>query len=352
MSVDPAAIRTEPPVASSARLAAALGNPARLAALTDEGLLDSGPEPMCDRFARLASRVADVPVALVSVVSDDRQYFAGLCGVPQPWADARQTPLSHSFCQHVVANAAPLVLQDARTDPVMCSNLAIPDLDVIAYAGFPVVSPSGHVFGSLCAIESAPRAWALTELEALADIAVLVGSELERRDLVRRFAMDARTDVLTGMANRRSWEEELPTALRRAERLGHPLSVALIDVDHFKAFNDLYGHPAGDGALREIGARWRAHVRDIDLLARIGGEEFGLLLPGCDANRALEVVERLRADMPEGLTASAGIVSWAIPLTADQFIAEADRALYRAKTDGRDRACLSAGSTVLRPAAR
>ena len=344
MSTDlPSTSRAQPPVASGARLSAALHDDGRVAALDAEGLLDGAPEPVFDRFARLAARVADAPTALVSVVGDERQVFAGLCGLGQPWADARQTPLSHSFCQHVVANAAPLVVEDARRDPVLSANLAIPDLDVVAYAGFPVVSPAGHVLGSLCAIDSVPRVWQPAQLEALADIALLVGNELERRDLVRRLAIDARTDALTGMANRRAWDEELPSALRRAERLGHSLSVVLIDLDHFKDFNDRHGHPAGDAALREIGMRWHGQIRDIDLLARIGGEEFGLLLPGCDAEAALETVNRLRADMPEGLTASAGIVAWAIPLTAEQFLAEADRALYRAKSDGRDRAYLASG---------
>ena len=333
--------RLQPPVASGARLSAAVQNPERVAALNAEGLLDGAPEPMFDRLARLAARVANAPTALVSVVSDDRQYFAGLCGLAQPWADARQTPLSHSFCQHVVANAAPLVIEDARRDTVLSSNLAIADLDVVAYAGFPIVGPTGHVLGSLCAIDSEPRAWQPAQLESLADVALLVGTELERRVLVRRLALGARTDALTGMSNRRAWEEELPSALRRAERLGHPLCVVLIDLDHFKAYNDRHGHPAGDGALREVGARWRGQIRDIDLLARIGGEEFGLLLPGCGAEAALEIVNRLLADVPAGLTASAGIVAWAIPLTAEQFVAEADRALYRAKSDGRDRAYLA-----------
>ena len=345
MSSDlPSTVRPQPPVASSARLSAGVRNGDRLAALNAEGLLDAAPEPMFDRFARLAARVAGAPTALVSVVTDDRQHFAGLCGLAQPWADARQTPLSHSFCQHVVANAAPLVVDDARRDTVLSSNLAIDDLDIVAYAGFPFLSPGGHVLGSLCAIDSVARSWQPAQLESLADIALLIGHELERRDLVRRLAIGARSDPLTGMANRRAWEEELPSALRRAERLGHPLSVVLIDLDHFRAYNERHGHPAGDSALREVGVRWRGQIRDIDLLARIGGEEFGLLLPGCDDEAALEIVNRLRADIPEGLTASAGIVAWAIPLTAEQFVAEADRALYRAKRDGHDRAYLASSA--------
>ncbi|MDP1848150.1 MAG: sensor domain-containing diguanylate cyclase [Solirubrobacteraceae bacterium] len=341
MSIElPPNLRAAPPVVASARLSAAVHNGGRLQALDAEGLVAGAPEPIFDRFARLAARVADAPTALVTVVTDERQYFTGLCGIPQPWADARQTPLSHSFCQHVVANGAPLVIEDAREDPVLCSNPAIRDLAVIAYAGFPIYAPTGHVLGSLCAIDSTPRAWRIDHLEALADIAALVGSELERRELVRRLAIDARTDALTGMANRRAWDDELPTALRTAERLGHPLSVVLIDIDFFKSYNDVHGHPAGDSALREIGRRWRALTRDIDLLARVGGEEFALVLAGCDGPGAQMVAERLRADMPPGLTASAGVAAWTPPQTSDGLVAEADRALYRAKRDGRDRVCV------------
>jgi diguanylate cyclase (GGDEF)-like protein len=333
--------RPQPPVASSARLRSELQRPARLAALSAEDLLDRAPEPVFDRFARVAARAAGAPVALVSLVDDERQCFVGMCGVQQPWADARGTPLSHSFCQHVVANAAPLVIEDARLDAVLRANHAIPDLDVVAYAGFPIVSPDGYVLGSLCAIDDQPRIWGVEQLELLEEIALLVGNELERRGLLRRLAADARTDALTGLANRRAWDEKLPRALHHAERLGHSLTAVILDVDLFKSFNDRHGHPAGDDALREIGARWIAIVRDIDVIARIGGEEFGLLLPGANASEALRIVERLRNDLPSGLTASAGVAVWSAPMTADELVALADRALYRAKSEGRDRTCLA-----------
>ncbi len=333
-----------PPVASSARLETAVRLPARLAALIAEGLLDGGPEPVFDRFARVAARAADAPVSVLSLVTDDRQYFAGMSGVAQPWADARETPLTHSFCQHVVANEAPLVISDARRDPVLCSNLALVDLDVIAYAGYPIVTAQGDVLGSLCAIDSVPREWDDSHLDALNDISVLVGNELERRRLTRKLESEARTNPLTGLPNRRAWDEQLPLAVAHAVRLEHPLAVAVLDLDNFKAFNDRHGHPGGDQALRELGARWGAVVRDIDVLARIGGEEFGLILPGCEATEALRVVERLRADTPSGLTTSAGIAVWHAALTADELVACADRELYRAKREGRDRACLAAGA--------
>ncbi|HEV7804898.1 MAG TPA: sensor domain-containing diguanylate cyclase [Solirubrobacteraceae bacterium] len=333
--------RPSPPVASSARLDAEVQRPTRLAALVAEGLLDGSPEPVFDRFARVAAQAAGTPVALVSLVTDARQCFVGMCGVKQPWADARETPLTHSFCQHVVANAAPLVVEDARLDPILCSNLAVIELDVVAYAGYPIVGPGGAVLGSLCAIDDRPRVWRAAQLESLSEIALLLGNELERRSLVRRLAADARTDALTGLANRRAWDEELPRALHHAQRLGHPLTAVIVDVDHFKAYNDRHGHPAGDTALRDLGARWSTHVRDIDVLARIGGEEFGLLLPGASARETLHVADRLRHDMPGGLTASVGIAVWTPPMTADALVALADGALYRAKVEGRDRACIA-----------
>ena len=337
----PARSPAQPPVASSARLERAVGLPPRLAALIAEGVLDGGPEPIFDRFARVASRAAGTPIALVSLVTDDRQYFAGMWGVAQPLADAREIPLSHSFCQHVVANEAPLVISDARRDPVLCTNLAVVDLDLVAYAGFPIVTPEGYVLGSLCAIDSTPRDWDPMHLDALADVAILLGNELERRRLVTRLASDASTDALTGLANRRAWDEQLPVAVQHAGRLGHPLAIAMLDVDHFKAYNDSHGHPAGDRALREIGDRWSRIVRTIDVLARIGGEELGVILPGCDAAEAMHVVDRLRSEMPSELTASAGIATWDPSMSASELVATTDRELYRAKSEGRDRSCLA-----------
>ena len=111
----------------------------RLAALRQTGLPDSGPEEAFDRLTRLATRALGVPVALVSLVDEHRQFFKSCVGLPEPWATDRQTPLSHSFCQHVVSAADPLVIADARQHPLVRDNAAIADLGVVAYAGFPRV---------------------------------------------------------------------------------------------------------------------------------------------------------------------------------------------------------------------
>jgi diguanylate cyclase (GGDEF)-like protein len=147
----------------------------------------------------------------------------------------------------------------------------------------------------------------------------------------------ARVDELTGLPNRRAWSVELPAAIERARRDGVPLSVAMIDLDFFKRFNDEYGHPAGDRLLRGAAAAWREQLRAVDQLARYGGEEFIVLLPAADSDLGEAVLERLRAATPAGQTFSAGLATWDGAETSDELIARADRALYAAKNAGRDR---------------
>ena len=116
----------------------------RLDALRRTGLLDSAPEECFDRLTRLASRFLGVPIALISLVDEKREFFKSCVGLPEPWASERETPLSRSFCQHVVNRAEPLIVEDAREHPLVWDNLAIPDLGVIAYAGIPRLSPMGR----------------------------------------------------------------------------------------------------------------------------------------------------------------------------------------------------------------
>jgi Stage II sporulation protein E (SpoIIE)/GAF domain len=163
----PPADLTSPPGARPERLS----DPARLRALRDTALLDSPAESVFDRLTELAARALGVPVALVSLVTDDRQFFKSQCGLSGPVAEERGSPLSHSFCQHVVVDRAPLVVSDAREDARVAANLAIPDLGVVAYAGFPLVARAGHVVGSFCAIDTQPRHWSERDLELLEGLA-------------------------------------------------------------------------------------------------------------------------------------------------------------------------------------
>lgn len=163
-------------------------DPGRLEALRLAGLT-AAADPGMDRFARLVTRVLRVPVSLVSLLEADRQVFPGMVGLSSPWAARRETPLSHSFCQHVVADGEPLILNDTRSHPRTCTSLAIPDLQVIAYAGMPLTDADGHVLGSLCAIDHRPREWTADELHDLEDLTAACSMELRLRiasELIQR----------------------------------------------------------------------------------------------------------------------------------------------------------------------
>jgi diguanylate cyclase len=163
--------------------------------------------------------------------------------------------------------------------------------------------------------------------------------------LYREVGRLARTDSLTGVPNRRAWDEELPRELARAARSGQPVCVALLDLDHFKRYNDRHGHQAGDRLLKEAAAAWQAAVRKTDLVARYGGEEFAILLPDCGLDDAVEIAARLRTAQPEG-TCSLGVAQWDGREDVTALVARADRALYAAKEAGRDRVHADAPATV------
>jgi diguanylate cyclase (GGDEF)-like protein len=155
-----------------------------------------------------------------------------------------------------------------------------------------------------------------------------------RLERMERMAM---TDELTGLPNRRSWDEQLQREIARADRHQHSLFVAMLDLDRFKAFNDAGGHQAGDRLLTSAAGSWRSALRPYDLLARYGGEEFSLVLSGCTATEAAQVVERLRAAVPEDETCSVGLAEWDRLESPQKLVARADAALYEAKATGRDR---------------
>lgn len=157
------------------------------------------------------------------------------------------------------------------------------------------------------------------------------------RRLMGQLDQLAHEDALTGVMNRRGLDESLPVEMARAQRLGYPLTVAMLDFDHFKRFNDRRGHGAGDALLRGAAQAWRKQLRPTDLLARYGGEEFTLVLPACDADHAVALIERLRPLMPEHQTFSAGVATWNGADPPEELLRTADIALLQAKRTGRNR---------------
>ena len=186
----------------------------RLAALAALGLTERS-DPGMERFAERVRDQLGVPVSLVSLVQHDQQVFPGMCGLPDPWASRRATPLSHSFCQHVVTTGEPLVVEDARLAPLVRDNLATTEIGVVGYAGSPLTDDHGHVLGSLCAIDTEPRRWTERELAILHDIATYCSNELRLRL--------ARLDAELERERRDAIDAELQIALTRSQQL---LSVA------------------------------------------------------------------------------------------------------------------------------
>ena len=166
--------------------------------LPDATPLTCAPDRRFDAIAALTCRLVEAPTALVTLVDHTQQVFPGAFGLPSPWQEFRFTPLTHSFCQHVVSSGAPLVIADTRTQARFADNLAIPEMGVVAYAGFPISDADGRPAGSLCAIDSQPREWSAGELAILAEVAAFCSTELAMRSASIRDAVAADRDRLAG----------------------------------------------------------------------------------------------------------------------------------------------------------
>jgi diguanylate cyclase (GGDEF)-like protein len=179
-------------------------------------------------------------------------------------------------------------------------------------------------------------------------LAVEASVTLQRLELLAKLEEIAQTDELTGLRNRRAWHERIPVELARASRGNESLSVAMLDLDHFKHYNDEHGHQAGDRLLKQVASFWSNELRPTDILARYGGEEFALALPAAPLDQALKLVERFRTAIPDGQSCSAGLASWNGTETAQELLDRADRALYQAKRAGRNRSATAPDEPALR----
>lgn len=218
---------------------------ARLVAVRETGLLDAPADLSLERYVRIASMALGTPVNLVSLVDHNRQFFAAAKGLQSPWAQSRETPLSHSFCQHVVADAKPFIVDDAAQDPRVKGNPAITELSVSAYAGMPITAGSEDVVGSFCAIDSVPRQWDDRELALLSELAGLVSHELDmRRDaqrVQRAEAQIARMDAQLVSGN--------PDLVSQVDMIAHDLRTPIQTMSILASL--LRSHPtmAGSDAL-------------------------------------------------------------------------------------------------------
>ena len=331
------------PARLPASVAGVVGDGARIAALRDLGLLEPGTEEDLDRYTRLATRLLGVPVSLVSLVDADRQIFKGNTGLTGEFGEAGQTPLSHSFCQYAVAMREPLIVNDAREHPLVADNLAVRDLDVIAYAGIPLVLSDGHSLGAFCAIDSVPRNWSEQDIETLRDLAAAVMAHLELR---RALAEQGLHDRLTGLPSRAvlcAQSDQLLAAAGVAA--AGSIGAICVGLDGFGLVNEAYGAASGDQTLKQVAERLAGEVRAGDLLGRLGGDVFVVVgRDMADEAAAIILAGRLRDAISAapfdverqsiGLTATVGLATGTAGKPGADLLSRADDAMRRGKARG------------------
>ncbi|MDE2600099.1 MAG: sensor domain-containing diguanylate cyclase [Rhodocyclaceae bacterium] len=312
----------------------------RLGVLHRYGILDTLAEQSYDDITLLASHVCGTPIAIISLIDSERQWFKSRVGL-----DIDETPRDVAFCAHAILDPdTTLVVPDAQEDARFADNpLVTADNGIRFYAGAPLLSPSGEALGTVCVIDHKPRILTEVQLKALKALSRQVIALLEMRRLVGELEMISTTDALTGLRNRRAFDEKMLSEHQRSARSHQPFSLLLLDIDHFKRFNDDFGHQAGDEALGEVARIMQYTVRSYDVAARYGGEEFAVILPDTDKNGALEMAERLRRAIERAewlnrkITVSIGVSTLSYGQSVPVLIEAADRALYTAKEQGRNR---------------
>ncbi|PMW98892.1 GGDEF domain-containing protein [Pseudomonas sp. FW215-R2] len=304
---------------------------ARVQALYGLNLLDSAPEERFDRLTRLARRLFNVPIALVTLVDKDRQWFKSCVGL-----DATETPRDVSFCGHAILKDELLLVPDARQDVRFHDNpLVIGDPNIRFYAGYPLTVPNGNKMGTLCLIDTKPRELDDEERDLLRDLAGMAEQELMAVQM-------ASMDELTLLSNRRGFMMLAQHALDACARMGKPATLLFFDLNDFKQINDLYGHAEGDSALKTFADVLRIAFRESDVVGRLGGDEFVALLTGSShiettaiMARLKEILEERNATLHRGyaIRFSVGQIEYDPRRhdTVDKLLADADGAMYAHK---------------------
>lgn len=314
-----------------------LDEAARLAALRRYDVLDTPPEESFEKITSLVRTVFDVPFAAVTLVDQTRMWFKSNQGME----GVTGSPRDISFCTHTIQAREPMVIPDARLDSRFCGGPAVQG-GVASYAGVPLSTPDGYNVGALCVFDIKPREFAPAQIDLLKSFGALVVDELELRLIAQR-------DHLTGALTRRSFLAKAEKEIVRRDRDGSSSALVMFDIDNFKSINDRFGHPLGDQVLKEVARRCGCAMRPNDVLGRVGGEEFALLLPAVDATAAMHAAERFRRKIESPamnvgqavlVTASFGIASLEPDVTTpEDWLGRADVPLYNAKRSGRNRCC-------------
>jgi diguanylate cyclase (GGDEF)-like protein len=340
----------------------------RLKALQEYKVMDTLPEQAYDNFTKLASIICNTPIALITLLDEERQWFKSRIGL-----ERSEIPREDALCNHAIMMPEDiLVVNDAAQDGRFASKpLVAAEPNIRFYAGAPLVTSNGEALGTICVMDDKPRGITQEQLDALQvlsrevmgqfelrrSIATLEQAMLKQEDYIDQLQEYQRelekvraelenqslTDPLTGVNNRRAFDTRFEEEFLRAKRYKVACSLILIDVDHFKLYNDSFGHTVGDEALIAVAALLKEDVRMHDMVARYGGEEFAIILPNTDIKGAMVMGERFRRSIQRAswkhkqLTISVGVASLQENMQKPmELLRESDTALYNAKQAGRN----------------
>ncbi|WP_298715908.1 sensor domain-containing diguanylate cyclase [uncultured Oceanisphaera sp.] len=330
---------------------------ARLATLASYCILDTPPDTAFDEITELASLICDTPIAVINFVGRNRQWFKSEKGL-----GVKETPLNISICAHVLLQSELFIIPDTSQDPRFVHNPLVTGKPFVRfYAGTPLKSPGGLPLGTLCVLDHRPRE--LTEIQRVA-LSTLANQVMRNLELIRvqqaqsgliqqlqsaqqELTHLAATDPLTGLYNRRAFEERLSQEHALIQRGQSPAALMMMDLDYFKVINDDFGHKAGDRVIEHFAQVCRNVFRQSDLIGRWGGEEFVVLLPDTTESEAWQAAERLhqvlrqtRIEYDEqislSITVSIGLFSLSKDRELEEAMRLADTLLYQAKDNGRN----------------
>jgi len=279
----------------------------------------------------MAKRLFGVPIALVSLVDENRQWFKSCFGL-----SASETSRDISFCGHAILGNDPFIIRDTIVDERFADNpLVLNDPHIRFYAGCPLSAPNGRKLGTLCIIDRQPRSFGKEDLEALKDLASMVERELAAVQL-------ATLDELTAISNRRGFLMLAQHSLHLCVRQKMSAYLVFMDLDKFKPINDTFGHAEGDRALTVFAEHMKVACRESDIFARLGGDEFSVLLINTSMEHTEDVISRLRQSLAKynleakrgyDISFSHGIVGFNPEKhhTIDALLAEGDSLMYELK---------------------
>lgn len=307
----------------------------RLDALKRYGILDTAPETEFENIISLVQSTFNVPIAAISFIDTDRQWFKASRGLSMT-----ETPRDIAFCDYTIRSDNPFTVEDATLDDRFSANpFVTSENGVRCYMGVPLKSIEGQNIGSLCVLGTEARKFTSEEALILERFAALIVTQLELR-------LTLMIDEMTNALTRAAFFEQVAAALKAFKKDTIPFVLAIIDVDSFKEINDTYGHPVGDKILTAFAQACMNNIRKDDLLGRIGGDEFAVLLRAASDSCAERILPRIRESISEirleqnkiiEVTSSIGWAALTDSVeTKDEWIEQADLALYQAKSRGRN----------------